>query len=166
MRLRAPQRAVIATGRKISIIEQGISNRRSKANPHFEIQYSVFDILRFKCAFFKFGQKEAHSETRAKHTPENVKPLRPPRRSRGSPDRLERDAEVGDHISLPALSTRPWGRGCFRTCFAFLTLPDHWCYDFTPHSNKGIFCIGLQYKDPRDECPAWGRYCWVFLPHP
>ena len=48
LRLRALQRGVIATGRKILNIEPEISNRRSKANPHFEIRYSLFDILRFK----------------------------------------------------------------------------------------------------------------------
>jgi hypothetical protein len=32
----------------MSNIEQGMPNRRSKANPHLEIRYSLFDILRFK----------------------------------------------------------------------------------------------------------------------
>jgi len=50
-------------------IEQGISNRRGKSNPHFEIEHSVFDILRFKMFIFQtreerspFGNRgQAHS---------------------------------------------------------------------------------------------------------
>ncbi len=40
-----------------------MSNRRSEAGPYFEIRYSLFDILRFKCTFLKYGLWEAKSAT-------------------------------------------------------------------------------------------------------
>ena len=72
------QRDLIATGRKISNIEQGISNRRSKANPNFEIQYSMFDILRFKMRIFQAQPESGLFGTLGKAS-ENVKLLLPPR---------------------------------------------------------------------------------------
>jgi len=72
------QRDLIATGRKISNIEQGISNRRSKANPNFEIQYSMFDILRFKMRIFQ-AQPESSLFGTLGQANENVKLLLPPR---------------------------------------------------------------------------------------
>ncbi len=65
-----------------------MSNRRSEASPHFEIRHSLFDILRFKCTFIKYGLSEAKSTTGVKPTPENVKLLLPPRQSRGISQRI------------------------------------------------------------------------------
>ena len=55
---------------------------------HFEIRYSLFDILRFKC-LLKLGFWKAKSATGAKHTPENVKLVLPPRQSRGISQRIK-----------------------------------------------------------------------------
>ena len=88
LRLRVPQGGLIASGRKILNIEQEISNRRGKANPHFEIRYSLFDILRFKCTSLKLGLREAKSTSVGKHTPENVKLLLPHRQSRWISQRI------------------------------------------------------------------------------
>ena len=44
----APQRSLIAAGKKISNVEQGMSNRRSEGTLHLEIRHSLFDILRFQ----------------------------------------------------------------------------------------------------------------------
>ncbi len=59
-----------------------MSNRRSEASQHFEIRYSLFDILRFKCTFLKHGLWKAKSATGVKPPPENVKLLLPPLQSR------------------------------------------------------------------------------------
>ena len=86
--MRVPHSGRIATGRKISNIEQGMPNRRSKANPHLEIRYSLFDILRFKCLSLKHGLRDARAVTAGKHTPENVKLLLPHRQSRWISQRI------------------------------------------------------------------------------
>ena len=85
--MRAPQKGLIATGRKISNIEQGISNRRSRANPNFEIQYSVFDIMRFKMRIFQTRPERSLFGTLGKAN-ENAKLLLPPRQSREISQRI------------------------------------------------------------------------------
>ena len=70
-------------------------NRRSKANPHLEIRYSLFDILRFKSTFLKHGLRDARAVTTGKHNPENVKLLLPHRQSRWISQRIRPKLTIG-----------------------------------------------------------------------
>ena len=79
-RLRAPRRDLIATGKEISNIEQGISNRRSEA-----LRNSKFLVRHFAVQMNFFGLRTA---TRVKLT-ENVKLLLLQRQSRWISQRNE-----------------------------------------------------------------------------
>ena len=112
----APQRGPIATGRIILNIEQGISNRRSKATPHFEIRYSLFDVLRFKGASLKLVLREAPSVVEGSTLPKISNYCCLPGRAGGSPRRISRpsplsESQTWQSAAHPAGVCKAWERG-------------------------------------------------------